>query len=198
MASLPAKEMIVALDCEMVGVGPSGRESALARCSIVDGHGKVMYNSFVKPKDKIIDFRTKYSGIRAKDLANAKTLQECQRDVAQLLHDKILVGHALKNDLDALFLSHPRSLIRDTAKYKPLMRQGRRKPKPQKLRDLAKHHLGTDIQENEHSSIEDAITALNIYLAHQATWEASIQRSSSGLSSPRRRRRQKTSSTTPS
>ena len=32
----------VALDCEMVGVGSNGRESALARCSVVDEQGKVL------------------------------------------------------------------------------------------------------------------------------------------------------------
>jgi RNA exonuclease 4 len=43
-------------------------------------------------------------------------------DVAKLLNGKVLVGHALHNDLDVLMLSHPRSKIRDTATYKPLMR----------------------------------------------------------------------------
>lgn len=47
---------------------------------------------------------------------------QCQREVAELLKGKILVGHALKNDLDVLMLSHPRMMIRDTAKYKPYMR----------------------------------------------------------------------------
>lgn len=39
-----------------------------------------------------------------------------------MLKDKILVGHALKNDLDVLMLSHPRTMIRDTARYRPYMR----------------------------------------------------------------------------
>ena len=37
-----APDTYVALDCEMVGVGSNGRESALARCSVVDEQGKVL------------------------------------------------------------------------------------------------------------------------------------------------------------
>ena len=42
--------------------------------------------------------------------------------MANILKDKVLVGHALKNDLDVLMLSHPRTMIRDTARYRPYMR----------------------------------------------------------------------------
>ena len=49
-------------------------------------------------------------------------ISQCQSAVAALLKDKVLIGHALKNDLDVLMLSHPRTMIRDTAKYRPYMR----------------------------------------------------------------------------
>lgn len=35
------RKRVVGLDCEMVGMGPSGKISALARCSLVDFDGKV-------------------------------------------------------------------------------------------------------------------------------------------------------------
>ncbi|NXT16843.1 AEN nuclease, partial [Prunella fulvescens] len=35
----PVPSKLVAMDCEMVGTGPGGRTSALARCSIVSYHG---------------------------------------------------------------------------------------------------------------------------------------------------------------
>lgn len=44
---------IVAMDCEMVGVGLSGKQSALARCSIVDFNGEVLYDKHVRPAEKI-------------------------------------------------------------------------------------------------------------------------------------------------
>ncbi len=40
--------------------------------------------------------------------------------MATIIKDKVLVGHAIKNDLDALLISHPRHLLRDTSRFKPL------------------------------------------------------------------------------
>ena len=58
----------VSLDCEMVGTGSAGDFSMLARCSIVNHHGNVLYNSYVAPMDKITDYRTKFSGITSQHL----------------------------------------------------------------------------------------------------------------------------------
>ena len=43
----------VALDCEMVGVGSSGKRSALARCAIVGHDGALLYDKHVRPKERI-------------------------------------------------------------------------------------------------------------------------------------------------
>ena len=58
----------VAVDCEMVGGGPSGSISMLARCSIVNHHGNVLYDSYARPLDRVTDYRTVYSGVRPQDL----------------------------------------------------------------------------------------------------------------------------------
>ena len=44
---------IVAMDCEMVGVGITGDTSALGRVSIVNFRNEVLYDSFVRPPEKI-------------------------------------------------------------------------------------------------------------------------------------------------
>lgn len=118
------RKLVVGLDCEMVGVGISGKQSCLARCSIVDFDGNVVYDSFVQPKGYVTDFRTKYSGVRKSDIRKdqAASLEECQKAVSDILKDKVLVGHALKNDFNVLFLSHPRLKIRDTSTFKPYMK----------------------------------------------------------------------------
>ncbi|KAJ8602538.1 hypothetical protein CTAYLR_008343 [Chrysophaeum taylorii] len=160
----------------MVGVGDAGKESALARCSVVGGDGATLYDKHVRPNARITDFRTQFSGVRPKDLKReAVSLKECQRAVADLIDGKMLVGHAIHNDLKVLLLSHPQRMTRDTAKYKPLMRKTvRGKHLPRKLRELAKQYLGLDIQGGEHSSVEDARAALLLYLKHRPSWEASI------------------------
>lgn len=67
--------------------------------------------------------------------------------------------------LQALMLSHPRKLIRDTARFPPLMRPSApgRKAKPRALRHLAAEHLGLTIQEGEHTPIDDARATLYLY-----------------------------------
>ncbi len=58
----------LAIDCEMVGVGLDAKESALARVSIVNYHGALQMDEFVRPKERVVDYRTEFSGIRPKDL----------------------------------------------------------------------------------------------------------------------------------
>jgi RNA exonuclease 4 len=174
------KAQYIGLDCEMVGIGSSGKRSVLARACLVNFDGKVIYDSFVRPQEFVTDFRTKYSGVRKQNLRKDETvtLLECQRAVTTLLKDKILVGHALKNDLDVLLLSHRRSMIRDTATYHPYMRPHGKKDgkfRPRALRELTKQFLNYSIQEGEHDPGEDARAAMNLYKHKRDEWESSIK-----------------------
>ena len=108
----------IAIDCEMVGVGPDpDNDSALARVSIVNYHGHQLYDSFVLPKEPVTDYRTFVSGITPQLLESARPLNMVQADVATLLDGRILIGHSVRNDLDALLLGHPKRDIRDTSRY---------------------------------------------------------------------------------
>ncbi|GAA5858751.1 hypothetical protein JCM8547_004971 [Rhodosporidiobolus lusitaniae] len=162
----------LAIDCEMVGVGPEGVESTLARVSIVNFHGYTVLDRFVRPREKVTDYRTWVSGVREEDLRNAPTLMEVQKEVANLITGKILVGHALSNDTTVLLLSHPRHMTRDTSKYAPL--QGLAKTKRPGLKNLAKLVLGVDIQAGEHSSVIDARATMAIYRSQKSAWEDSF------------------------
>ncbi|BGP12412.1 hypothetical protein JCM10213_001983 [Rhodosporidiobolus nylandii] len=162
----------LAIDCEMVGVGPEGVESTLARVSIVNYHGCVILDRFVRPREKVTDYRTWVSGVREEDLRNAPSFTEVQKEVAALIKDRILVGHALSNDTTVLLLSHPRHMTRDTSKYAPL--QGLAKTKRPGLKTLAKLVLGIDIQAGEHSSVIDARATMAIYRSQKSAWEDSF------------------------
>lgn len=167
---------IVALDCEMVGVGIDGQESVLAHVCIINEHGAVIYNERVQAVERVVDYRTQYSGIRPRDLkehAGALPFAEVQQQVADIIQDRILVGHALANDLKALMLTHPRHLLRDTARYRPLQRAPK---KPHALRYLAKTILGVTIQDDEHDPAEDARAALLLYKHLRKDWEQWIKR----------------------
>lgn len=56
----------------MVGVGFDGKRHMLARVSIVNSHGHVVYDSFVAPQEKVVDYRTPVSGIKPADLKNGE------------------------------------------------------------------------------------------------------------------------------
>lgn len=159
----------IALDCEMVGVGIEGEESSLARVSIVNYHGVVLLDEIVKQRERVVDYRTEWSGIRPDDLVNAKPFMEVQRRVSDLLKDKFLVGHAVFNDLKALLLSHPFPLTRDTQQfaYKYKLSKGRRPA----LRNLTAQEFGIKIQGGEHSSVTDARATMAIYRLHRREWE---------------------------
>ncbi|GAQ83801.1 hypothetical protein KFL_001620210 [Klebsormidium nitens] len=162
---------VVAMDCEMVGVGDDGVRSILARVCLVNAHGNVLYDKHVQPLERVTDYRTHVSGVRAKDLKKtAEEFFQVQKEVAALLKDRIVVGHALQNDMQALLLSHPKRFIRDTSKYAPLRKHGR----PRALRHLAEEILGLRIQAGEHSPVDDARAALYIYLKFKKDWEQSL------------------------
>lgn len=151
----------VALDCEMVGVGPDGHDSVLARASLVDFHGRQVYDSFVRPRERVTDWRTKITGIGPKHMATARDFDEVQDAVAELLRGRILVGHDLKHDLAVLGLAHPVTHIRDTVRFAGFRQYGNG-PKPA-LRILAKEILNMEIQSGHHSSIEDARVAMLLF-----------------------------------
>ncbi|KAI8588613.1 ribonuclease H-like domain-containing protein [Geranomyces variabilis] len=164
----------IGIDCEMVGVGPGGIQSVLARVSLVNFYGHVLLDEFVVPQEPVTDYRTHVSGITPELLVNATPFKEVQQRVADLIKDRIVVGHALKNDFSALLLQHPGKLVRDTALYKPF--RALAKGRAPALRKLAKELLAIDIQKGEHSSVEDAKVAMLLYRKERVQWERTIKR----------------------
>ncbi|POS78489.1 RNA exonuclease 4 [Diaporthe helianthi] len=159
----------IAVDCEMVGVGEGGYGHALARVSIVDFHGRQVYDSYVRPQERVVDWRTRISGIAPKHMASAREFSDVQAQVSQLLQTRILVGHDLKHDLHVLMLDHPRKDIRDTAKFSGFKKYGHG-PKPA-LRVLAREILGVEIQTGQHSSVEDARVAMLLFRRYKPAFD---------------------------
>lgn len=174
---LPSHSHYVAMDCEMVG-GVTG-ESICARVVLIDWKGRALLDTYVAPTEPIADYRTFVSGITESDLIGAPSLDEVQQQVQELIYDRILVGHALINDLACLKMNHPWYLVRDTAEYRPFMQYRNQQWMPRKLKDLAREKLKKDIQQlgQSHSPHEDAMAALNLYKQHRPRWEACVNSS---------------------
>ncbi|XP_012060236.1 PREDICTED: RNA exonuclease 4 [Atta cephalotes] len=159
----------LAMDCEMVGIG-DGTESIIARVSIVNKYGDCIYDKYVKPREKVVDYRTAISGVRPEHLQDGESFNIVQKEVADILKGRILVGHALKHDLNVLYLSHPRRYWRDTSRYKPFRQVS--KGNTPSLKKLAYELLGREIQVGEHSSVEDARAAMQLYMLYKNKWES--------------------------
>ena len=175
MEDLSEITQCLALDCEMVGVGLN-RSNALARCSVVNYNGDVVVDIYVKPEEPVTDYRTKWSGIRRRDLIDGCTFQEARRKIKQIIKGCTLVGHALHSDLRALNLFHPRQLTRDTSKYCPIRAlAGLRRNMTPSLKDLTSVLLSRTIQDGEHCSVEDAQATMALYKLCEHQWEKELR-----------------------
>ncbi|XP_057550082.1 uncharacterized protein LOC130828244 isoform X2 [Amaranthus tricolor] len=126
----------VALDCEMVGGGSDGTLSLCGRVCLIDESEDVIFHAYVQPQMPVTDYRSEVTGLTEEHLKDAMPLKEVQQKIQEILYNgesigiaridggkaKLLVGHSLEHDLDCLRITYPDHLIRDTAKYQPLMK----------------------------------------------------------------------------
>lgn len=141
----------------------------LARVSIVDYDCNVLYDKYVLPIEPVTDFRSFVSGIYPHHLSQGEPFVVVQREVCNLLMDRIIVGHAIQHDLRVLYLQHPSSDIRDTSKFFDASVYGSRGTPS--LRRLVEHYLNDNIQSRAHDSVEDARAAMRLYKLFQSDWE---------------------------
>ncbi|XP_076814235.1 putative exonuclease GOR [Clavelina lepadiformis] len=154
--SLP---VVYAVDCEM-GYTVNGLE--LTRVSVVDRDCSLVYDSFVQPNGRIVDYNTKWSGIEEWHLRGVTTtLKDVQAEFKKRFSSKtIFLGHSLDSDFKALRIIHDNVI--DTSVLYP---HRRGPPYKRALRNLASDHLGIVIQDGGargHDSHEDASACVKL------------------------------------
>ncbi|MCJ8734680.1 hypothetical protein PDJAM_G00238070 [Pangasius djambal] len=151
---------VYALDCEMCYT-KQGLE--LTRVTVINSDLKVVYDTFVKPESKVVDYNTRFSGVTEEDLESATMrLRDVQAVLLNMFSaESILIGHSLESDLFALKLLH--STIVDTAVVFP-HRLGL--PYKRALRNIMADHLKRIIQDNAegHDSSEDAAACMELMI----------------------------------
>uniref|UniRef100_A0A2C9LJR9 RNA exonuclease 4 n=1 Tax=Biomphalaria glabrata TaxID=6526 RepID=A0A2C9LJR9_BIOGL len=165
--------MYVALDCEMVGVGPKGSHSVLARCSILDYFGNILYDSYIKPTELITDYRTRWSGIYPFHMDEAEPVHEALPKIRSLLMNKVIIGHAVYNDFRVLGLKPQHYMVRDTAQCRRLVQMASLEGRGNSLKKLAQVLLDRPIQVSSkgHCSVEDARATLDLFKLVRKDWE---------------------------
>ncbi|KAF0898944.1 hypothetical protein E2562_012647 [Oryza meyeriana var. granulata] len=170
---------VLALGCKMVGAGSDGSLDVCARVCVVDEQECVVFESFVKPQIPVTHYRYETTGIRPEHLRDgAMTPKQAARRVQELLLNgelawkarssrgraRILVGHGLDHDLEALGMDYPAYLKRDTARYPPLMKTSNSRLS-NSLKYLTLAYLGYHIQAGGHHQhpYDDCVAALRLY-----------------------------------
>lgn len=113
--------------------------------TVVNAKQQTIYESLVKPSHPILDYNSKFSGIKESDLKSVTTtIGDVQRRLQSLFNDKtILIGHSLDSDLKALKMIH--NTVVDTAQVFP---HKRGLPFKRALRNLTAEFLKKIIQDD--------------------------------------------------
>lgn len=77
----------------------------MARVSIVNFYGNIVFDTLIKPWAKVVDYREHITGIKPCDLKHAPSYPKVAPILKKILHGKIVVGHSLKDDFDHLKLN---------------------------------------------------------------------------------------------
>ena len=150
----------VALDCEMVLV--EGNVQALARCSIVNYNGHVLFDKIIRPQKRVENFLSKVSGITPAKLRDALVFDMHKDEIYNILKGRTIVGHTLKGDFEVrinsifctkiykvLQLTPNEKDVRDLSHVKNLKEDG----KTVGLKKMTEKYLKFRIQTAEHNSV---------------------------------------------
>ncbi|XP_031379509.1 apoptosis-enhancing nuclease isoform X1 [Punica granatum] len=166
---------VVALACKMVGGGSDGSLDMCARVCIIDEYENIIFHTYVKPPLPVTNYRYESTGIRPEHLKDAMPVKQVQKRIREFLCNgeamwkirpkgskaRILVGHGLDHDLDRLQLDYPSIVIRDTAKYPPLMKTSKLS---NSLKYLTQAYLGYDIQTGIQDPYDDCVATMRLYM----------------------------------
>ncbi|KAJ9135308.1 hypothetical protein P3X46_032511 [Hevea brasiliensis] len=166
---------VVALACKMVGGGSDGTLDLCGRVCLIDENENIIFHTYVKPPIPVTNYRHESTGIRPEYLRDAMPLKLVQSKIQNFLCNgepmwkirpkggkaRILVGHGLDHDLDRLQLEYPAVMIRDTAKYPPLMKTSKLS---NSLKYLTQAYLGYEIQTGLQDPYEDCVATMRLYM----------------------------------
>lgn len=144
---------LISMDCEML-ITEKGKE--IGRISLLDHNSNILLDEYVQPLGKVVDYMTKYSGLTKEKVEGGINFDELQEKVLSFVgKNTYILGHALENDLQYLKIKH--SLLIDTSHIFKTHENKRLRLKHLLLKKLEK-----EVQNGEHSSVEDSKSCLDL------------------------------------
>ncbi|KAI5194828.1 hypothetical protein E4T39_08496 [Aureobasidium subglaciale] len=166
-ANLANKRRAIALDCEMAGGwNGDGFVDQLIQLTAIDYlSGEVLISALVKPVLDITQWRTNIHGVSRGMMAQATREGTALQDVihargllfTHMNQDTILVGHALKHDLNVLKIAHSRCVDSEMLAKAAIDRPGQGGTA---LKKVCETLMGLGVQRlATHSCLEDSFAA---------------------------------------
>ncbi|QRW00242.1 nucleotide-binding frt1 [Ceratobasidium sp. AG-Ba] len=182
MSKFYPPEEYAALSCLSVGAGSGGSVNMLARATVIDYWGNVIFDSFVEPTEKVTNYKTTSTGIEEHHLhgSESKPFKVVQAEVADIIKDRIVIGYSLWTDLAVLGIRHIAKNTRDIALFVPFrealnQHSGQTLGLPTLVWGLMNRHAQTGFSNSiDPVQAENARASLDIFRSVEGTWETLI------------------------
>jgi len=138
----------LSLDCEWArGL----TQNVLGRVSLVNENLDIVYTTYVQPVEEIVDYNTHISGLTFDRMKDGQHFYDVRNDIMCLIRGKCVVGYCLSGDFKVLDIKHENVIDFYEIGFP-------------KLSYMVLFYFQRVIQEAEHSSTEDALAVMEIFL----------------------------------
>ncbi|KAG9007910.1 hypothetical protein FRB94_013857 [Tulasnella sp. JGI-2019a] len=164
----------ISLSTVAVGAGQGGSMPILARVTLSDKRGQILYDTLVIPTAPVVSYRTQSTGLDASSFSTAIPFEKAQAATAKLLEGNVLIGHSLWSDLSVLGIAHPAVDTRDLGLFLPFRATLGTPNTVIGLPTLVWHFMRRKMT-MEQDSAECARASMDLFRAHQKEWEGCIK-----------------------